>query len=88
MVRRLREDQELTQSGLARLIETNRSFVNNIECGRRMPGYEIAARLARAFDLSLGQLLDEAERESPSAFLALLAGIETLVDRVEEQPER
>ena len=54
---KIRDDAGLTQSGLARLVETSQSAISQIESGDRNPSYEMIRKIAEALDVSPGYLL-------------------------------
>lgn len=55
-VRGLREAREWTQSKLAKLADVNQPTLQKIETQDRIPGLDIAAKIARALGVSLDEL--------------------------------
>ncbi len=56
-LRALREDSDLTQLELAKLIHSSRVAINSYENGYRQPNVETLIRLADYFDVSLDYFL-------------------------------
>lgn len=58
-LKKAREDRKMSRRKLAKLAKVSGSYPSNVESGEiGDPGTEIAARLAEALGLSLGELLD------------------------------
>ena len=53
----IRTDAGLTQSGLARALNTSQSAISQMERGEREPSFQMLRRLAGALGVSLGHLL-------------------------------
>ena len=53
----IRTDAGLTQSGLARALNTSQSAISQMERGEREPSFRMLRRLARALGVSPGHLL-------------------------------
>ena len=53
----IRTDAGLTQSGLARALNTSQSAISQMERGEREPSFRMLRRLARALGVSTGHLL-------------------------------
>jgi transcriptional regulator with XRE-family HTH domain len=67
-VRALREQHGWSQEQLALRAEVNRSYLGEVERGAVMPSLAVAAKLARALELSLSRLIADCEaRDSRSA---------------------
>lgn len=60
-VRRLREERRWSQERLAEHADLNRSYLGEIERGIATPSLLTAAKLASAFELGLGSLLNRCE---------------------------
>ena len=59
-VRRARKERGLSQEALAHLAEIDRSYMSSIERGSQNVGLIVAARIARALDRSIAELMLEA----------------------------
>jgi transcriptional regulator with XRE-family HTH domain len=64
LLKRLREDREITQEQLAFEAGITASALSRIERGLNSPGWMTVRRLVESLDVSLSQLV--AELESPS----------------------
>jgi transcriptional regulator with XRE-family HTH domain len=62
-VRRRREALSLSQEKLAALAGIHRTYVSSIELGKVRVGLEIAKKVANGLNVSLAELIGEAERE-------------------------
>jgi transcriptional regulator with XRE-family HTH domain len=51
----------ISQEALANIAEIDRSYTSHIERGTANPSLEVICKLAKALDISLAQLLGEAE---------------------------
>lgn len=60
-IRRTRLSKEISQEKLALLAEVDRSYVGRVERGDNNVAVLTLARLARALDISIEQLMQEAE---------------------------
>ncbi len=61
LLKRLREDREITQEQLAFEAGITASALSRIERGLNSPGWMTVRRLAESLDVSLGQLVAELE---------------------------
>jgi ribosome-binding protein aMBF1 (putative translation factor) len=59
-VRALRKARGWTQEDLAETAGLHENYISRLETGAQEPGFFVLRRLARAFNLSAGVLLDEA----------------------------
>jgi len=57
-VRERRHELELTQAELAERAEMHYSYVGALESGVRNPSIDLVARLARALEIDLGDLVE------------------------------
>lgn len=68
----IREDQELSQSALARMVGTSQSAISQIEAGERNPSYEMIRKLAGALAVTpsylVGEDLEELSKEEQVHF--------------------
>jgi Zn-dependent peptidase ImmA (M78 family)/DNA-binding XRE family transcriptional regulator len=71
-IRRLRQQEDWTQSELARRAGITQEAVSAIEAGKRAPGLDVITRMAAAFGVTVDALL----REEESPFEVLLRGEE------------
>ena len=63
----IRTDARLTQSGLARALNTSQSAISQMERGEREPSFRMLRRLARALGVSAAHLLgQDADELSPA----------------------
>ncbi|MFL5707352.1 MAG: helix-turn-helix domain-containing protein [Ktedonobacteraceae bacterium] len=56
LVRRLRHDREMTQEQLAELADLSINSVSQIETGQASPSLETIVKLAKAFEVDVGEL--------------------------------
>ena len=61
LIRQLREERGWSQERLAGKAELNRSYMGEVERAAVMPSLATAAKLARALDLPLSNLLSRCE---------------------------
>jgi transcriptional regulator with XRE-family HTH domain len=57
-VRRIRREREITQETLAGQADIKRSYLTEMEAGRRNPSIMVASRIAKALNVPMGTLLD------------------------------
>lgn len=57
-VRRIRREREITQEELAGRANIRRSYLTDMEAGRRNPSITVAFQIAQALEVSMGSLLD------------------------------
>lgn len=58
-VRKLRQQKELSQEGLALLCELDRSYIGGVERGERNVSLINLYKIAKALDISLSELFKE-----------------------------
>lgn len=58
-IQSLREERQMTQNELAKLIGVSTSTIGNYEAGLRRPKYEILEALADVFNVPLGLLIGD-----------------------------
>jgi len=56
-IKRLRLDKKMSQSDLCKRIAADRSYVSNLENGRKNPTLATIEKIARAFNVSVDELL-------------------------------
>lgn len=69
-IRQLRENKELTQEELAKVIGVSRATLASWEIGRREPDFETASKIADFFDVSVDYLLGRTD--DPRSYEAIL----------------
>lgn len=57
-VRKARLELDLSQEELAHEADSNRTYISDMERGRRNPSIEVVERIAGALGVSMGSLLD------------------------------
>ncbi len=57
VIRKLRKSNSMSQEKLAERSNLDRSFISQIECGRKQPSLITIYQLAKAFKLSASKLL-------------------------------
>lgn len=60
-IRQLRKDLELSQEGLALKAEVDRTYVTDVEAGRRNVSLEILERLIKALEVSFTEFFTSKE---------------------------
>jgi len=50
----------ISQEELAHVADSNRTYISDLERGTRNPSLEVVERIARALQVSMGDLLDSA----------------------------
>jgi transcriptional regulator with XRE-family HTH domain len=60
-VRQLRKELELSQEGLALKAEVDRTYVTDVEAGRRNVSLEILERLIKALNTSIAEFFNSKE---------------------------
>lgn len=63
-VRRLRSEQNISQESFADLCDLHRTYISDIELGKRNVSLENIEKIAFALGISVSQLFTEAENES------------------------
>jgi transcriptional regulator with XRE-family HTH domain len=53
-----RNEKKLSQIDLAELVDCHINTINNIECGRRTPSFEMALKLSKALSISLDEMMN------------------------------
>jgi transcriptional regulator with XRE-family HTH domain len=80
-LRLLRQQSQLSQAELARRLDISRSFVNNLEAGRKGPSIKIVLQAADFFGVTTDYLLKDTlsiQREKPSAHVGDIPKLSTL----------
>lgn len=84
ILKKLRQDNEMTQEELAKKINSSRSNIANYENGKNMPSVEVLEKLAKVFDCTLDYLMGKSEIRNPEQIktedidLAFASGIKGL----------
>lgn len=56
-LKQLRQENELSQEGLAHLAELDRTYIPSIEKGERNVSLEVIQKLSKAFKMKISELL-------------------------------
>jgi transcriptional regulator with XRE-family HTH domain len=62
VLRQIREDKKMTQEKLAELAEVDRTYIWRLESGRRSPSLSMIFKLADAFKMTPGNLVDKVNK--------------------------
>jgi transcriptional regulator with XRE-family HTH domain len=62
IVKKHRLAKKLSQEALAEIADVHPTYVGLLERNQRTPGLDVAERIAKAFGLTLSQLVREAEK--------------------------
>lgn len=65
ILKKLRQDNNLTQDELAKKIETSRSNIANYENDKNMPSVDILEKLAKLFNVTIDYLLGKSDIRNP-----------------------
>lgn len=65
ILKKLRQDNNLTQDELAKKIDTSRSNIANYENGKNMPSVDILEKIAKLFDCTTDYLLGKSDIRNP-----------------------
>ena len=57
-LKRIRTDKGISQGDIARALEVDKSFVSNIENGKTNPTLATITKLAKAIEVSVGELME------------------------------
>ena len=68
ILKKLRQDNNMTQDELARKIDTSRSNIANYENGKNMPSVDILEKIAKLFDCTTDYLLGKSDIRNPEEF--------------------
>lgn len=63
VIRKLRKSNSMSQEKLAERSNLDRSFISQIECGRKQPSLITIYQLAKAFNLSASKILSLTEEK-------------------------
>ena len=63
-IRRLRTQQNLSQKAFADLCENHRTYISDIELGKRNVSLENIEKIAKALGTNVSQLFSETENET------------------------
>lgn len=84
ILKKLRQDNNLTQEELAKKIDTSRSNIANYENNKNMPSVEILNKLSKLFNCSTDYLLGKSDVRNPEkvnindADVAFASGVKAL----------
>ena len=62
-IRKLRRERNISQEKLADLCTLHRTYISEVELGKRNVSLENISRIACALNVSITELFEEAERE-------------------------
>lgn len=62
-IRRIRQDRHISQEQLADMCGLHRTYISDIELGKRNVSLENIEKMALAFDISIAELFTEVERK-------------------------
>lgn len=65
ILKKIRQDNSLTQEDLAKKIETSRSNIANYENDKNMPSIDVLDKLAKTFNCSIDYLLGKSDIKNP-----------------------
>lgn len=65
ILKKIRQDNSLTQEELAKKIETSRSNIANYENDKNMPSIDVLDKLAKTFNCSIDYLLGKSDIKNP-----------------------
>lgn len=68
ILKKIRQDNNMTQEELAKRIDTSRSNIANYENGKNMPSVDILEKIAKLFDVSTDYLLGKSDIRNPEEF--------------------
>ena len=64
LVKKRRLTKKLSQEALAEKADVHPTYIGLLERGQRVPGIDVAERIANALDIKLSLLIAEAERKA------------------------
>lgn len=62
-VRRIRQDRHISQEQLADMCGLHRTYISDVELGKRNVSLENIEKMALAFDMTMAELFTEVEKE-------------------------
>lgn len=65
ILKKIRQDNNLTQEELAKKIDTSRSNIANYENNKNMPSVDILDKLSKMFNVSIDYLLGKSDIRNP-----------------------
>lgn len=68
ILKKLRQDNKLTQDELAKKIETSRSNIANYENDKNMPSVDILEKISELFNVSIDYLLGKTDKNNTISF--------------------
>lgn len=68
ILKKLRQDNNLTQDELAKKIDTSRSNIANYENDKNMPSVDILEKLSKLFNVSTDYLLGKSDIRNPEEY--------------------
>lgn len=64
-IRDLREDKDLTQAEIAKILNCNRNTYTQYETGKRQVPLQVLVKLSRFYDTSVDYLIEETDEIKP-----------------------
>lgn len=68
ILKKIRQDNNMTQDELAKRIDTSRSNIANYENGKNMPSIDILEKIAKLFNCTTDYLLGKSDIRNPEEF--------------------
>lgn len=62
-VRKIRQDRHISQEQLADMCGLHRTYISDVELGKRNVSLENIEKMALAFDMTMAELFTEVEKE-------------------------
>ena len=62
-IRRIRQDRHISQEQLADMCGLHRTYISDVELGKRNVSLENIEKMALAFDMTMAELFTEVEKE-------------------------
>lgn len=62
-IRKIRQDRHISQEQLADMCGLHRTYISDVELGKRNVSLENIEKMALAFDMSIAKLFAEVEKE-------------------------
>ena len=86
-IRKLRDEQGISQAELAKIMNVNRMTVNNYETGKRLPDIDFAINAATYFGVTVEYLSGRTEFRDKEDFIKTVEKVQYLVEIIELLPK-